>query len=62
MFQLKKKKNTFTSLISQEIITGISEINISKSTTNQLDFDKLINYFGNIKCRKNNFSEQQTVV
>lgn len=53
--KLKLLKNYLRNSISQERLTGISILNIEKSRTNELDLGKLINDFGNMKCRKKNF-------
>ncbi|KAL4126127.1 hypothetical protein QTP88_010356 [Uroleucon formosanum] len=53
--KLKLLKNYLRNSISQDRLTGISILNIEKSRTKELDIEKLINDFANMKSRKKNF-------
>ncbi|XP_022162276.1 uncharacterized protein LOC111028055 [Myzus persicae] len=53
--KLKLLKNYLQNSISQERLTGISILNIEKLRTKELDIEKLINDFANMKSRKKNF-------
>lgn len=53
--KLKLLKNYLRNSISQDRLTGISILNIEKSRTKELDIEKLINDFANLKSRKKNF-------
>ncbi|XP_029343946.1 zinc finger MYM-type protein 1-like [Acyrthosiphon pisum] len=53
--KLKLLKNYLRNSISQDRLTGISILNIEKSRTKELDIEKLIHDFSNMKARKKNF-------
>lgn len=59
--KLKLLKNYLRNSISQDRLSGISILNIERSRTKELDLEKIINDFANMKNRKKNFFKVKAI-
>jgi hypothetical protein len=53
--KLKLIKNYFRNSTSQDRLTNIAILNIEREKTTELEIDKVINNFANLKSRRKNF-------